>query len=128
LHLVLNGRVVAPEVSGRVYRFRPTGEAREVRLVSCSAIPAMMFAASDDHRRLGVAVSRIALDGRVIPLADARLGAGWHAVEADSAGGGWRWTDGDASLDVGGAGVLEVEVAITLQYWLNGRDAATRTA
>jgi hypothetical protein len=78
--------------------------------------------------RLGVAVSRIRLDGRTIALADARLGAGWHAFEADGTGGGWRWTGGDAALDVAGADVLEVEVAMTERYWLTQGRAASRVA
>jgi hypothetical protein len=57
----------------------------EVRLISRGAIPTAMRADSDDYRRLGLAVSRIVLGGRVIPLADARLGAGWRAVEPDGA-------------------------------------------
>jgi hypothetical protein len=128
LHVVANGRVVRPETAGRVHRFRLGRMASAVRLVSLSAVPAAVHADSSDHRRLGVAVSRIVLDGRAIPLADARLGAGWHAFEADGAGGGWRWTDGDAALDVPGAGVLEVEVVMTERYWLNGKHADARAA
>jgi hypothetical protein len=118
LHVVANGRVFRPTVTGHVHRFRLGRMACEVRLVSRSAVPAAVRADSDDHRRLGVAVSRIALDGQAIPLADPRLGTGWHALESDGAGGGWRWTNGDAALDVAGAGVLEVQVAMTERYWL----------
>ena len=128
LHVVANGRVVRPEVTGRVHRFRLERMACAVRLVSRSAVPAAVRVDSDDHRRLGVAVARIVLDGRVIPLADARLGAGWHVFEADGAGGGWRWTDGNAGLDVAGAGVLEVAVAMTERYWLTAGRANARTA
>jgi autotransporter passenger strand-loop-strand repeat protein len=103
LHVVANGRIVRPEVTGPLHRFRLGRMACAVRLVSLSAVPASVRADSDDHRRLGVAVSRIVLDGRTIPLADARLGFGWHALEADRVGGFWRWTDGDAALDVAGA-------------------------
>jgi hypothetical protein len=126
LHLRQNGRVILPKIVGGVHRFLLAGSPGAVRLVSLSAIAAHMWAQNDDHRRLGVAVSRIALDGKPIPLADARLGAGWHAVE--TAGGGWRWTDGDAALDVVGGHVLEVEVAISARYWLNGKPAEARTA
>jgi autotransporter passenger strand-loop-strand repeat protein len=118
LHIVANGRVVRPAVTGRRHRFGLAGRAHEVRLVSRSAVPAAMHADSDDHRRLGVAVSRIVLDGRTVPVADARLGAGWHAVEPDGAGGGWRWTDGDAAFDMAGARRLEVEVTMAERYWL----------
>jgi hypothetical protein len=128
LHVVATGCVVRPETTGRVHRFRLGRMACAVRLVSRSAVPASVRADNDDHRRLGVAVSRIVLDGRTIPLGDARLGSGWHALEADGAGGFWRWTDGDAALDVAGASVLEVEVAMTERYWLNGSRANARAA
>jgi hypothetical protein len=126
LHVVLDGRVVLPESTGRVHRFGLAGAAGEARLVSRSAIAACVWADSDDHRRLGVAVARIVLDGQPIGLADARLGAGWHAAETD--GGFWRWTDGDAALDVAGGQVLEVEVAITGRYWLAPGRADARAA
>jgi len=108
---------VFPEIIGRVHRFRLAG-ARTARLVSRSGVPAATQAASDDHRRLGVAVSRVMLDGSQLKLTDARLGAGWHAPDGHAgATPGWRWTDGDAQLDVAGAEVLEVLVAITAQSW-----------
>jgi autotransporter passenger strand-loop-strand repeat protein len=128
LHLVQNGHVVRPEVTGGARRFRLTREAGEIRLVSRSAVPAAVCADSNDHRRLGVAVSRVVLDGRTIPLGDARLGAGWHAFEADGTGGGWRWTDGDAALEVAGASVLEVTVAMTERYWSNARRFGARAS
>jgi autotransporter passenger strand-loop-strand repeat protein len=128
LHLVVDGRIVQPIVQGRVHRFRLIQGVGAVRLVSRCAIPAWVRAESDDHRRLGVAVSHLVLDGRGIPLADARLGAGWHPLEPDGTGGGWRWTDGDAALDVAGARVLELEVAMTERYWLARASAATRVA
>jgi hypothetical protein len=128
LHLVAGGRAVRPAIAGQVHRFRLGRTACAVRLVSLSAVPAAVRADSDDHRRLGVAIARIVLDGRLIPLADARLGAGWHALETDGAGGGWRWTDGDAALDVAGGHVLEVELAMTARYWLAQVGAKARAA
>ena len=113
LHLAVDGHRFRAIVEGQSYRFCLPRGAANVRLRSLSAVPAFMQAGSSDHRRLGVAVSRIALDGQAIPLGDARLGMGWQAVEA-----GWRWTDGDAALDATGARALGVEVAITGRYWL----------
>jgi hypothetical protein len=126
LHLVQDGRVILPEVQGRLHRFRLPPAAGVARLVSLSAIAAHVWAQSDDHRRLGVAVSRIGLDGVPIALADARLGAGWHGVE--TVGGNWRWTNGDAELDVTGGQVLELEVAITTRYWRADAPANARSA
>lgn len=64
-----------------------------------------------DHRRLGVAVRTLRLDGRPIARDDARLGRGWHAPEPD-----WRWTDGAAEIALAGR-VLEVDVAMPQRSW-----------
>ena len=69
-------------------------EATMIRLVSESRSPA------GERRRLGVVVSDIAIDGVAVPLDDARLGLGFHAVETHD-GRSWRWTDGDAALVLG---------------------------
>jgi hypothetical protein len=99
LHLVVDGRIVRPIVEDRMHLFAIAGTAGEVRLASRSAIPAAVHAASADHRRLGVAISRIALNGAAIALNDPRLGAGRHGIESDGVGDDedtlkWRWTDG----------------------------------
>jgi hypothetical protein len=72
---------------------------------------------SADHRRLGVAVARIVLDGADIALTDARLGAGWHAPEHTGEAAGWRWTDGDAALAIDGRHRLDIEIAMTQPSW-----------
>jgi hypothetical protein len=113
LRLDVDGRAVRARVDGRTHRFRLPKGASRASLVSLSAVPAFLWPESGDYRRLGVAVSRIVLNGRDIGLDDARLGAGWQAIEP-----GWRWTRGEAALDVSGADVLEIEVVITGRYWL----------
>ncbi len=128
LCVVVDGAEVQPAIEGSVHRFRLPAGARRVRLRSRSAVPAQLSPDSDDHRRLGVAVGRIVLDGVPIALNDVRLGTGWHGVEA-----AWRWTDGDAGLELDGELDLEIEVAITARYWLPvgeavdapGKDATT---
>ena len=118
--LSVDGHRVRPVVQGRVHRFRLEPGACAGRIVSRSTVPASVSAEAVDHRRLGVAVSRIVIDGRRVALDDARLGAGWHPVEA---GGGWRWTDGEAALDLAGACAVDIEVAMTERYWLRGKAA-----
>jgi hypothetical protein len=113
LHVVAGGRVISPLRHGDVYRFTIPGGATRARVVSRSAIPAAVRACCDDHRRLGVAVSRLTLDGEVLALSDARLGDGWHEAEP-----GWRWTDGDAGLTLEGGSLLDIELAMTERYWL----------
>ncbi len=87
-----------------------------LRLLSRSAVPAEMRADSTDCRRLGVAVTRLLLDGCAVPPDDPRRAAGWHAPEL-----GLHWTDGDAVLLCGGEDRprrLEITAAPLLQYRL----------
>ena len=85
---------------------------RSLRLRSRAFVPAEMFADGTDPRRLGVAVSAMALDGEALPLDDARLGAGWHPAEP-----GWRWTDGEGEIHAGGARHLWLATGIAGSYW-----------
>jgi len=82
-----------------------------VRLASRVFVPAELYADREDHRRLGVAVERMALDGVPVPPA-ARL-TGWLPAED-----GWQWTDGMATLATGGARQLSLSVLLRLgRYW-----------
>jgi len=86
-----------------------------LRLASLTAVPAEQLAGSGDCRRLGVAVSRVLLDGVELPLDDRRLGLGWHDVEP-----GHRWTAGLATItlpNVPRPQRLEVVTAPMLRYW-----------
>ena len=69
-----------------------------LRLVSRSTVPAEFYPWACDARRLGVAVTHLALDGVAIPPDDPRRAAGWHRPEP-----GLHWTDGDALLQCGPA-------------------------
>ncbi len=90
----------------------PEGRA-EVRLVSRHVVPARLDPSGGDPRRLGVAITSLALDDAAVPIGDARRRAGWHgAVPAD----GLQWTNGDATLDVGGARRLSIGLADVLVY------------
>jgi hypothetical protein len=103
LHLVVDGQRIEARRDGARYVWDiPAGP---VRLCSRSGPPAWVEAGCRDHRRLGVPVGRLRLDGA--DVSPAALGAGWHAAEAD-----WQWTDGDATLHPG-AGRLEVTLAST---------------
>ncbi len=98
LHLVADGRVIRPDVEGLTARFVLPADARAVRLVSDTSVPAHVVPGAGDDRRLGVALAALTLDdgltgARAIALDDARLGAGFHGVEGSA-----RWTDGAAQL------------------------------
>jgi hypothetical protein len=87
-----------------------------VTLRSRAWTPAEMQPDSDDTRRLGVAVARLLLDGRLVALDSPALAAGWHAPEADG-----RWTDGAAGIPVAGVRCLAFDVAMAGRYWRGSR-------
>ncbi len=92
---------------------------RDVRLRSRTAVPAEILADSADRRPLGVAVTRLALDGQAIAPEDPRRAAGWLAPESVI-----HWTAGDATLSCAPtsarARTLEITLAPLLRYWLPG--------
>ena len=114
LRAIVDGWEIRATIDGNTHRFALPPGARAVRLRSRSTVPAQIYDASTDHRSLGVAISRLTLDGQPLAITDARLTPGWHDAEGE---GPWRWTNGDAELAVAFADVLEVEVAMTERYW-----------
>ena len=113
LHVVARGRHIAPVMDGAAFRFDLPAGSTIVRLLSRHGVPAEMYDSNPDHRRLGVAVSALALDGEAMALDDPRLGTGWHAVEP-----GLRWTDGAAEIAVGAARQLRVGIRLAARSWL----------
>jgi hypothetical protein len=85
-----------------------------VRLASRHMVPSWTLPRSIDHRRLGVAVRRVRLDGVDLPAT--AFGPGWHLREPEL-----RWTDGDAILRLDeaqrGGGVLDIALLPLLSYW-----------
>jgi len=103
----------------------PAGMAT-VRLLSRSAVPAEQASESGDRRRLGVAVTRILLDGIDLPLDDPRLGLGWQELEP-----GLRWTTGHAALLLerdASPRRLEIVTQPLLRYWRASPVAASMPA
>jgi hypothetical protein len=95
LRLLVDGEEVPPieePIEGE-YRFMLPEGAGAVRLVS----PSRASPAPRDPRRLGVAVTRLELDGVVLPLEGPEIGRGFHPVEGDQKMP-WRWTDGGGWL------------------------------
>jgi hypothetical protein len=115
LRLLADGVALPAERDGWTWRVGLPAGTRALRLLSRSAVPGQILPESGDHRRLGVAVTRLALDGTAIPAEDRRRTAGWHAAEP-----GLRWTDGAAvlRLDPGPACVLDLRLEPLLRYWL----------
>lgn len=108
LGLVSGTTVVRPTLRDGAYRFALPPGSGTGRLVSRSHVPALMVPGSTDHRRLGIAVASLALDGGAAP----ECGDGWHAPED-----GWRWTDGNAVLALGDAAELSVTLVPMAAYW-----------
>jgi hypothetical protein len=101
LHLLVDGKAVhAGSVEGARHRFDVRRIARELRIISNSAVPAHTGVANGDHRRLGVMVHRVAClrpwQWQVFAAAEI-VGSGFHELEQAN-GRSWRWTDGDATL------------------------------
>ena len=112
LRVVADDKVVQAERHGRVWRVALPEATAHVRLASRVWSPAHMRPDTNDTRLLGVAVSRIWLDGLAVALDGAQLSHGWHACEH-----AWRWTDGDALLAVDGVHALSFELALSGCYW-----------
>ncbi len=109
------GREIEPfQMGGRFLCHLPARTTR-VELGSLTAIPAEIRRFDADHRRLGVHVQMIAIDGVAVPLDDAALVAGWHAPEPDGRG---RWTDGAGCIArAEPMRVVEFVLAPLLSYW-----------
>lgn len=109
--LEIDGLLIEPidAADGLLYPL-PPGAIHAV-LRSPAFVPAHNDPASGDHRRLGVAVAALELDGVAVPLES--FTDGWHAPEP-----GWRWTDGAARIPLGGATDLMLRLALTGTVWM----------
>jgi len=123
-HLLVGEQRIEPDTNENdTVTFSLPPDCREVQLASRSTVPAHLDPRASDHRRLGLAVAVLTLDGVEFPLNDARLGTGWHDPEP-----GLRWTDGAATLTVDGARLLTVRYAPLLRYWIQGEAEQGTTA
>jgi len=108
--------VLPDTVVGSVYRFAVPAGTRALAIASRSVVPAEVAAASQDRRRLGVAVERIVLRGaeqrvEIGPDCPA-LCEGFHEDE-----GSHRWTDGRGSLPEALLGSLDCDLTIEVRRW-----------
>ncbi len=112
LRATVSGLRLRPAIDGRRWRLELPPGTPALRLRSRAWVPGHTRPAESDMRRLGVAIGNLRLDGAAVRLDDARLSSGWHAPE-----GGWRWTDGDGGIALGGARRIEFDVVMTGTYW-----------
>jgi hypothetical protein len=123
LRVFADRQLLPLDADRRHYRVRLPSEARNVRIVTRSWIPAYMRPAEDDHRRLGVAIARVWVDHREVSLDSPTLSTGWHDPEPK-----WRWTDGQAGLALSGVRELAFGVAMTGSYWQERKYTEAQTA
>ena len=111
--LVIAGdRVIpgAPDGAGLRYDLPPGTD--RVRLLSRHIVPARLDP-DGDVRKLGIAVTALALDGEPVPIGDPRRSIGWHGgIAAD----GLQWTNGDATVEVASGRSLTLVLADAIAY------------
>jgi len=133
LHLVADGEIVRPHVADGVATFAFPAEAKDVRLLSSTFLPAMLGAGSIDPRTLGVMLcDHLTFGDRRIWVGDARLRVGVHQLE-DHGGAARRWTNGELFLDrafwEGLNGQVKLVVSYdpsTLRGWVAPANSASR--
>ncbi len=112
LRLFADGVAVAAIVEGAEWLVPLPKRARWLRLVCGAGVPERLRPGSGDGRRLGVAIAAPRWDGVAAALEDGRFLSGWHAAEA-----GWRWSDGDAVLDVAGLADIAFRLVAGESHW-----------
>jgi hypothetical protein len=87
-------------------------------LRSTNGVLCQMMPGLGDNRRLGVALSGLRIDGASVALEDVALDRGFYPLERDETHG-WRWTDGDADIDLAltAPAMVEVELAMIAPNW-----------
>ncbi len=121
LRVLADGEPLKVRRCGATWQAQIPAGTQEIRLHSRSAIPARMQPDSNDHRCLGIAVTRVLLGGHPVPPQPRAPGDpvrtdGWHPPES-----GWQWTGGGAALRcpaLASEQTLEITAAPLLRYWL----------
>ncbi len=102
--LEADGQRIESVRRGDRLRFVLPGVCANVRLCSRSGRPWDVDPHSGDRRRLGLKLHHLALGNkrgvRTVALDSPHLRDGLHRVERDETGWTWRWTDGEARLDL----------------------------
>ena len=128
--LAVEGKEFRPvRTAGDRYSFMLPSRPAEVRLLTRSARPSDTRPWVDEHRVLGVAVSRVRIhqgsDIHDLALDGPACGRGWWDVEHRERSM-WRWTNGDAVLRLpeahGSSRVLEITMGGEMTYPLEATD------
>ena len=121
LRVLCGARALSAEVTGTRWQIALPQTVGRIWLGSRSWVPAHMRSAEHDTRTLGVAITRLELDGREVALDSPALAEGWHAPEAN-----WRWTDGAGVLPVAGARQVAFDLVAMGEYWARPPRAGRR--
>jgi hypothetical protein len=135
LHIVADGKPIRSVSAHRdCHRFVIPAGTVTTRLASRASAPSLLTPYLGDQRRLGVAVTRIAVracaDEMDYPADHPALSDGWFAAETDGHTR-WRWTNGNASLPIATSDepmLLEVHLGGANRYALQSEPAACRRA
>lgn len=113
----VNGKALVPmgdTAAISVYRL-PHGTHR-VELRSSTSRPAELNPASEDWRKLGIAIGNVMMDSAVVDMSAECFESGFY--EPENIGSDcFRWTDGGALLDVRGATELTFNVRAVAPLW-----------
>ena len=121
--LEADGLTLAPVFSAGQRLWFVAPSARNLVLRSPASTPGHTTFDLRDARRLGVALTDLRIDGRVVDLASEQLNQGFHPLERRTAEDGspvsWRWTDGAGRLPSPPIPTMvEVEVAMVSPRWV----------
>ena len=128
VHIVAAGERIEPLFCNeqRVAFVLPPDQT-QIELRCRGFIPAHIDAASDDHRRLGVCVGRLQIDGVHLPLNDAAtFERGWHDLEVYSPQQRQRWSQESAPLP-DGTRLVVIELAGPSYCWAQPQAKAALT-
>jgi hypothetical protein len=100
------------EVHDRNFKFEVPENARDLWLLSRSAVPGHLDPRSNDMRELGVYLWNLKLDGREVSLDILDGLTGWHHREPTG-----RWTGGKAALPP--ARILEISIVTLPSYGID---------
>ena len=115
LQLLADDRPVTGAWAGEWLNVALPAGARTLRILSRAALPVWSNAANDDQRLLGLCINEVIVDGSAIRHDDPVFVSGFHGSEREDENA-WRWTDGDAIIDVTGMRSLTMRVLTQAVY------------
>jgi len=122
LRIAVDGVEFSPEIVGGNIQFSIPYNTAELRLVSRAEIPAHIRHDATDHRRLGVAISEICIEGHKISKDTIEALDGFYGEETLLDNTRYHWTDGNALLPNAGGCLLKMQLVLTALYWDEDKD------